>query len=85
MDDEKYSLNDWERMNIISKSKLDTLSQLVSQTILSLRCYLIKNKVGNFKAELAKEDSDNRAILEDVQSYNDLKKLLSRKLGKVLG
>ncbi len=84
MEDEKYNLHDWERNQIIPKEKEHALSQLVSQTILSLRCYLIDLKVEEYKNETLKEDVDSRSVLEDVRDYGNLKKLLSLKLGKVI-
>ena len=85
MEDEKYNLHDWERNQIIPKEKEHAISQLVSQTILSLRCYLIDQKVAEYKNETLKENSDTRSIIEDVKDYVGLKMLLSRKLGKVIG
>ena len=85
MEDEKYNLHDWERNQIIPKEKQHSVSQLVSQTILSLRCYLIDQKVAEYKNETLNENSDSRTIIEDVKDYVGLKMLLSRKLGKVIG
>jgi DNA primase len=85
MEDEKYNLHDWERNQIIPREKEHAVSQLVSQTILSLRCYLIDQKVAEYKNETLKENSDTRSIIEDVKDYVGLKMLLSRKLGKVIG
>ncbi|WP_431137157.1 DNA primase [Psychroserpens mesophilus] len=85
MNDERYSLHDWERNHIIPKEKNHSISQLVNQTILTLRCYLIDKKVAEYQNETLKEDSNSRSILEDVKDYLGLKMLLSRKLGKVIG
>uniref|UniRef100_UPI0026232CAF DNA primase n=1 Tax=uncultured Winogradskyella sp. TaxID=395353 RepID=UPI0026232CAF len=85
MEDEKYNLHDWERNQIIPKEKEHSIAQLVSQTILSLRCYLIDQKVAEYKNETLKEGADTRSIVEDVKDYLSLKMLLSRKLGKVVG
>lgn len=85
MEDEKYNLHDWARNQIIPKEKEHSIPQLVSQTILSLRCYLIDQKVAEYKNETLKENSDSRSIIEDVKDYLGLKMLLSRKLGKVVG
>jgi DNA primase len=85
MEDEKYNLHDWERNQIIPREKEHAVSQLVSQTILSLRCYLIDQKVAEYKNETLNENSDSRSIIEDVKDYVGLKMLLSRKLGKVIG
>ncbi|WCO02172.1 DNA primase [Psychroserpens ponticola] len=85
MNDERYNLHDWERNHIIPKEKQHSISQLVNQTILTLRCYLIDKKVAEYQNETLKEDSNSRSILEDVKDYLGLKMLLSRKLGKVIG
>lgn len=85
MEDEKYSLHDWERNQIIPLEKSENIAQLVSQTILSLRCFLIDKKVASFKEETLKDNSDTRTIIEDVKAYVGLKMLLSRKLGRVVG
>ncbi len=85
MEDEKYNLHDWERNQITPKEKELSIPQLVSQTILSLRCYLIDQKVAEYKNETLNENSDSRSIIEDVKDYLGLKMLLSRKLGKVVG
>ena len=85
MEDERYNLHDWERNLIIPKEKDHSVSQLVSQTILTLRCHLIDMKVGEYKNETLNENADLRSIMEDVKEYVGLKMLLSRKLGKVIG
>ena len=85
MEEEKYTLHDWERKQIIPKTKTQTISQLVTQTILSLRCFLIDKKVKNYQYETTQESSNHQSILEDVKDYLGLKMLLSRKLGQVVG
>src|SRR5690606_19448164 len=49
MEDERYALDNWQRMNIYPKDKSDSVAQLVSETILSLRCFLIDQKVLEFQ------------------------------------
>ncbi|WMI69595.1 DNA primase [Mangrovimonas sp. YM274] len=85
MEDERYSLHDWERNLIVPKQKNESIAQLVNQTILSLRCFLIDKKVAEYKNDTLREDVDRMAIIEDVKDYLGLKMLLSRKLGKVVG
>ncbi|MEY8848018.1 DNA primase [Psychroserpens sp. XS_ASV72] len=85
MEDERYDLHDWERNNIIPKEKNHGIAQLVNQTILTLRCYLIDKKVAEYQNETLRENTNSKAILEDVKDYLSLKMLLSRKLGKVVG
>ena len=45
MEEEKYQLHQWERKDIYPKPKENSIAQLVSETILSLRCYLIKKRI----------------------------------------
>jgi len=85
MEDERYRLHDWQRNHIIPKEKKETIAQLVSQTILSLRCFLIDQKVAEYQNDTLREDANLRSILEDVNDYVKLKMLLSKKLGKVVG
>ncbi len=85
MEDEKYNLHDWERNHIIPKDKDKVVPQLVNQTILSLRCFLIDKKVAEYKNDTLNKTTDSASILEDVKAYLSLKMLLSRKLGKVVG
>ncbi|SDB55598.1 DNA primase [Flavobacteriaceae bacterium MAR_2010_188] len=84
MNDERYRLHDWNRKNIFPKQKKQTIPQLVNQTILSLRCFLIDKKVAEFQNETLNKETDTQTILEDVKDYLGLKMLLSRKLGKVV-
>ncbi|WP_242082500.1 DNA primase [Aestuariivivens sediminis] len=85
MDDERYNLDNWQRMNIYPKEKRHTISQLVSETILNLRCFLIDKKVKEFQIETEQDKSNsNKNILEEVKDYSSLKMLLSRKLNRVL-
>ena len=85
MNDERYELHDWERKNIFPKEKDGNIAQLVNETILSLRCFLIDQKVSEFKQEtIDKKTEINKSILEEVKDYSSLKMLLSRKLSRVL-
>jgi DNA primase len=84
MNDERYTLHDWERKNIFPKSKTQSIAQLVNETILSLRCFLIDQKVSDFKQETIENPSTSKTVLEDVMNYSNLKMLLSRKLNRVL-
>ena len=83
MNDEKYSLHDWERNSIFPKSKNKTISQLVVETILNLRCFLIDKKLSEFK-DSTSLNKDNYSVLEDVVNYSNLKTRLSKKLNRVV-
>ena len=85
MDDERYSLSDWESKNIFPKKKNETIAQLVSETILTLRWHLIEQKVKILGEEAMKNLTDtNREVLEEVMDYTKLKTLLSKKLKRPL-
>ncbi|WP_066224020.1 DNA primase [Formosa haliotis] len=85
MEDERHTLHDWKRKDIFPKAKTDSVAQLVSETILSLRCYLIDQKVLEFQqSTLGNVGESNWNILEEVKDYYGLKMLLSRKLNRVL-
>ncbi|MEO9076166.1 MAG: DNA primase, partial [Gelidibacter sp.] len=85
MNEERYILHDWERNHIVPKEKNETIAQLVTQTILSLRCFLIDQKVVEYQNETRKPEVNILAVMEDVRDYLRLKTLLSKKLGKVVG
>ena len=84
MNDERYRLHNCEKNNIFPKRKDISVAQLVSETILNLRCFLIDQKVNEFKDSTHDISADNTSILEDVLNYSNLKMLLSRKLNRVL-
>ena len=84
MNEERYNLHNWEKNNIYPKDKGQHVAQLVSETILSLRCFLIDQKVNEFKQITYDTSADNTHVLEDVLNYSNLKMLLSRKLNRVL-
>ena len=83
MNEERYNLHNWEKNNIFPKQKDVSIAQLVSETILTLRCFLIDRKVNEIKKD-TQDEVDHRVLLEDVLNYSNLKMLLSRKLSRVL-
>lgn len=82
--DEQYQLHDWEKRNIFVKARETSVGQLVSETILTLRRHLIDQKIAALIAESnPNSNPDNVEVLEDIMSYQSLKKLLSFKLNRV--
>ena len=67
--------------NIYVKKIGSELSQLVNETILNMRRYLIDKKISELK-DNSNDDKDK--VLEEVMSYYSLKKLLSAKLNRVV-
>ncbi|GLB49078.1 DNA primase [Neptunitalea lumnitzerae] len=84
MDEEKYSLDNWESKDILVKAKDHDLGLLINETILSLRCYLIENRVEDLKAQTLQNTEGNTELLEEAMHYLQLKKVLSEKLNRVL-
>ena len=84
MEEEKYVLHDWARKDIYPKEKKTLISQLVSETILTLRCYLIKKRMATLQKDTEDNQEDNRETLEEIMNYLQLNTLLNRKLNRVL-
>lgn len=85
MEDERVVLHNWEGQNIFPKSKNDTISQDVSETILTLRWYLVCKIIEELKSSLSSEaGSDNTEPLSMVMDYNILVHSFSKKLGRVM-
>ena len=83
IDDERYNLHNWEKKNIFVKNKVTQISRYVDETILNLRRYLIDQKIQELQLKV-KETDDNEFLLEEILSYNQLKKVLSERLNRVL-
>ena len=85
MEDSRYFLHDWERKNIFPKNKNMGVAQLVNETILNLRCFLISKKIDELsKTTQNKLEEQHKDVLDEVVSYKKLDNLLSRKLQKPL-
>ena len=84
MEEEKYTLHNWESKDIFPKDKGKAVSQLVSETILTLRCYLIKKRISSLQKNTEASNDDNRETLEEIVNYLQLNKLLNNKLNRVL-
>jgi len=84
MEEEKYTLHDWERKNIYPKGKEKGVAQLVGETILSLRCNLIRNRITKLQKQTKDSQDDNSEVLEEIVNYLQLNKLLNAKLSRVI-
>ncbi len=84
MEEEKYTLHKWESKDIYPKEKEVGISQLVSETILTLRCYLIKKRMEVLQNSTEERTADNTETLEEIMNYLQLNKLLNKKLNRVL-
>lgn len=84
MEEEQYVLHDWERRDIYPKEKQVGVAQLVGETILTLRCNLIKNRIEKLKERTQDSHADHTEVLEEIMNYLQLNKLLNAKLNRVL-
>ncbi|MEK8180550.1 DNA primase [Flavobacterium buctense] len=84
MNEEKEVLHNWETKHIYVKSKTQNVSQYVSETIISLREYLINklilDLINSFNHE---EEADSAEILATINDYNKLKVSLTNKIGRI--
>lgn len=85
MDEEQYVLHDWERMEIFVKGKKAEIGRLVNETILSLRRYLVNQKINELNREIKEvPPEESTGIIQDIMDYITLKKVLSGKLNRVM-
>jgi len=85
MADERVTLHNWEGQNIFPKTKDQTISQYVSETILTLRWYLVDRIIEEIKSSISSEPgSDNIEPLSMAMDYSKLINSFSKKLGRVM-
>lgn len=84
--DEEHQLHAWEKKNIFVKDRKSVVGQLVSETILTFRRYLVDQKIQSLvtTAQEKQLPTGETELLEEVMQYQNLKKLLSKKLNRVL-
>jgi DNA primase len=85
MDDERVALHNWEAQNIVVKEKSHTIGQYVSETILTLRWFLVDKIIEELKKEISPEpEADNSETLSMAMDYYKLIGSFSSKLGRVM-
>jgi DNA primase len=85
MNDERELLHNWEAKNIFVKAKDKTISQYVTETIVTLRWFLVNKIIDELKSSLAKDvETDNAETLSLVMDYLGLTNIFSKKLGRVI-
>ena len=85
MADERVTLHNWEGQNIFPKTKDQTIGQYVSETILTLRWYLVDRIIEEIKSSISSEPgSDNIEHLSMAMDYSKLINSFSKKLGRVM-
>ncbi len=84
--DEEHQLHAWEKKNIFVKDRKSVIGQLVSETILTFRRYLVDQKIQSLVTTAQEKHlpTGETELLEEVMQYQNLKKLLSKKLNRVL-
>ena len=84
MENEKYKLHNWDKKNIFVKQPQDQVGQSVIQTILSLRRFLINEKIQRLNGQLEASSENDAHLLEEINMYNELRQLVSQKLSRVV-
>jgi DNA primase len=85
MNEEREVIHNWEGQQIIVKQKEQSISQFVTETILTLRWYLVNKIIDELKSDLVdKKDVDNSEVLSMVVDYLGLTNVFSKKLGRVM-
>lgn len=85
MEEERDLLHNWEAQQIIVKQKNQTVSQYVSETILTLRWFLVDKIINELKNTLSAEpEADNSETLALAMEYYKLINSFSTKLGRVM-
>jgi DNA primase len=85
MEDERLVLHNWIGQNIIPKTKSETIGQYVSETILTMRWYLVDKIIDELKNSVSKEPgSDNTESMSLAMDYYKLINSFSKKLGRVM-
>lgn len=83
--EEQQSLHNWEGQQIIVKLKDQTIGQYVSETILTLRWFLVDRIIEELKSEISSEpEADNTEPLSMAMDYYKLINAFSKKLGRVM-
>ncbi|GEP49504.1 DNA primase [Flavobacterium noncentrifugens] len=83
--EEQQSLHNWEGQQIIVKLKDQTIGQYVSETILTMRWFLVDRIIEELKSEISSEpEADNTEPLSMAMDYYKLINAFSKKLGRVM-
>jgi DNA primase len=83
--EEQLSLHNWEAQQIIVKQKDQTIAQYVSETILTLRWFLVDRIIEELKGSITTApEIDNTETMSLAMDYNKLINSFSKKLGRVM-
>ena len=85
MNNDLYHLHNWQSKNVFVKDKKKKITQLVTESILTLRTLLINKKVSELSKKTKESSSEEgEELLEEIVNYYQLKSLLSKKLNRVI-
>ena len=85
MFEEKETLHKWESKQIVVKQKHESVAQNVTETILTLRWFLVNRLIETLKQNISTDpEKDNMEILSSTMDYTKLINIFSDKLGRVL-
>lgn len=85
MHEERETLDNWEVRQIYVKAKDQSVGQYVSETILTLRWFLVSGIIEELKSSVSSEPgADNTEPLSLAMDYHKLINSFSRKLGRVM-
>lgn len=85
MEDERLTIHNWEGQNIFPKHKSETIELNVSDTIFSMRWYLVSGIIAELKNSLLTDpQEDNSEVMGMVVDYSKLLLNFSKKLGRVV-
>ena len=83
MKEEQHQLHDWEKRSVFVKGRGSEVERLVSETILSMRRYLIDQKITELQRG-TKDQQSNQDLLKEIQMYQSLKNIISNRLHRVI-
>jgi DNA primase len=82
MTEEQHALHNWESKQIPVKLKEQSIAQFVSETIVSLREYLINKVVSDLVSNYTPEQ-DIEELKSTVNDYNKLKANITNEIGRI--
>lgn len=85
MQHDAYELHDWERKQIYVRDKDELQPQQVTETILNLRCHLIRKKIAEVMEQLDENRGEqNIESIQEVMDYKQLENRIARRLKRVI-
>ena len=85
MNNDLHQLHNWQSKNVFVKDKKKKITQLVTESILTLRTLLINKKVSELsKKTKNSSNQQGEELMEEIVNYYQLKSLLSKKLNRVI-